>query len=156
MRVRYEAAGNDHDSHHPVRDARPVEDEPYANVYDVFGFLLQLLQMGPIISACLVSLVANSCVARVLTVVFLSIGWLGARHLAAQHQRGRQDRQAGQAARGGESPAPEFPEVWVVHRIRVSTRQHIAHCSCRAHACPQPGGAGAVAHVRRVQEQVRP
>jgi len=139
----------------PVRGRRAAANEPYANVYDVFGFVLQLLQMTPIIYACLAPLIADSWLVRSLVLLLLVVSGLGTRHLAAQHQR-RTGRQAGDARRRARSPGRAFPKVLVVHRVRVSPQQHIAHCSCRAHACPRVGGTGVVADVRRVEKAVGP
>lgn len=155
MPARSEVTRNNNGRRGSAWDRRANANEPYANVYDVFGFVLQLLQMAPIISACLAPLIANSWLVRSLVLLFLVVSGLGTRHLAAQHQR-RTGRQAGEARHHARSPGRAFPKVLVVHRVRVSPQQHIAHCSCRAHACPRVGGTGVVADVRRAEEAVGP
>ena len=126
-----------------MRDRQAARSEPYANVYDVFGFVLQLLQMTPIISACLAPLIANSWLVRSLTFCSLLSAGSAPGTRGTAPSAGPAARQARQAART--VTGPDFPEARVVHRVRVSPEQHIAHCSCRAHPCPRVGVTGAVA-----------
>ena len=142
MPVRCEVARNDPGRHHPARYRQTAANEPYANVYDVFGFVLQLLQMTPIVSACLVSLVANPWLVRSLTMLFLVVSCLVTRHLAARHRRGQAGRQADEAGRRAQSLGPALLKVRVVHRRRVLPGKYIAHCLCRPLAGPRRPAAG--------------